>query len=168
MNAGPAATWQPAYIGIGSNLGDPVAQIGSAFLALAELPTTRLVARSPIYRSAPFGPVAQPDFCNAVAGLLTRLPLEEFFARLRPLEQHLGRREPRERWGPREIDLDLLVFGAQRCDDARLRLPHPGIVERDFVLYPLRDIAAQLVIPGAGTVVELAARVPDRGIRRIG
>jgi 2-amino-4-hydroxy-6-hydroxymethyldihydropteridine diphosphokinase len=160
--------WRPAYVGIGSNLGDPAAQIGRAFEALDALPESRLLARSPIYLSRPFGPISQPDFCNAVAGLLTRLPVAGFFALLAPLEAALGRATPHVRWGPREIDLDLLVFGAERVDTPQLQLPHPGIVGRDFVLYPLRDIAADLEIPGLGRVRELAARVPDRGIRRIG
>jgi 2-amino-4-hydroxy-6-hydroxymethyldihydropteridine diphosphokinase len=160
--------WQPAYVGIGSNLGDPVGQIRRAFEALDALPETRLLARSPSYVSRPFGPIEQPDFCNAVAGLLTRLPLAAFFALLEPIEAALGRGTPHLRWGPREIDLDLLVFGTERVDSPLLQVPHPGIVGRDFVLYPLRDIAADLEIPGLGRVRELAARVPDRGISRIG
>jgi 2-amino-4-hydroxy-6-hydroxymethyldihydropteridine diphosphokinase len=159
--------WQPAYVAIGSNRGDPTGQVARAFAALGELPHTRLVARSPCYVSRPFGPIDQADFVNAVAGLLTQLPLQEFFALLQPLEIRLGRTTPRVRWGPREIDLDLLVFGVERCESAQLHLPHPGIVGRDFVLYPLRDIAAHLDVPGLGRVRELAAQVPDRGMRRI-
>ncbi|MCU0761290.1 MAG: 2-amino-4-hydroxy-6-hydroxymethyldihydropteridine diphosphokinase [Steroidobacteraceae bacterium] len=159
--------WQPAYVGIGSNLGDPRGRVLRAFEALADLPDTRLLARSPLYVTPAFGPVSQPDFVNAVAGLLTRQALEPFFGALRALETDLGRTPPRERWGPREIDLDLLVFGAARHEDARLTVPHPGIAERDFVLHPLCDVAPDLEVPGVGRVWELARSVVDRGVRRL-
>lgn len=160
--------WQPAYVGIGSNLGDSRERVGRAFEALGGLPDTRLVAHSPVYATRAFGPVEQADFLNAVAGLLTRLSLLAFFDALRALEAALGRSPPRQRWGPREIDLDLLVFGTTRHADARLTVPHPGIAERDFVLHPLRDLAPDLEVPGVGRVRELAAAVPDRGMRRLG
>ena len=83
------------------------------------------------------------------------------------LEQRLGRSPPRERWGPREIDLDLLVHGSARINDEVLTVPHPGIPQRDFVLYPLQDIAPDLWVPGLGRVRALAARVEDRGVRRL-
>ncbi|MCC6172174.1 MAG: 2-amino-4-hydroxy-6-hydroxymethyldihydropteridine diphosphokinase [Gammaproteobacteria bacterium] len=159
--------WQPAYVGIGSNLGDSRERVQRAFEALAGLPDTILVTRSPLYVSRAFGPVAQPDFLNAVAGLLTRQAIVPFFEALRALEAVLGRRPPRQRWGPREIDLDLLVFGGLRHGDERLTVPHPGIVERDFVLHPLRDVAPELEVPGLGRVRDLAAAVPDRGMRRL-
>jgi 2-amino-4-hydroxy-6-hydroxymethyldihydropteridine diphosphokinase len=156
--------WIPAYVGLGSNLDGPRARVERAFAALAQLPDTQLVLRSPLYGSKPLGPVAQPDFVNAVAGLLTTLDVERFFRALRALEPGLGRVPPRQRWGPRAIDLDLLVFGGERRDSGELTLPHPGIVERNFVLYPLLDIAPELEIPGCGRVRELAARVPSAGI----
>ena len=156
--------WTPAYVALGSNLGDPRAQVERALDALAGLPGTRLVLRSRLYGSKPFGPVPQPDYVNAAAGLLTTLALESLFAALRALEPRLGREPPRERWGPRAIDLDLLVFGAEQRSGGELALPHPGIVERNFVLYPLMDIAPDLVIPGRGRVRELAARVGGAGI----
>lgn len=159
--------WQPAYIGLGSNLGDPVARLRAALEALAGLPEVTALVASPFYRTAPFGPVAQPDFVNAVAGLLTTLEPEALHTGLRGLEQRLGRRPPRERWGPREIDLDLLVHGTAVRGTAELTLPHPGIPQRDFVLYPLRDIAPDLLVPGLGAVRELAARVDDRGAERL-
>ena len=156
--------WIPAYVGLGSNLDGPSEHIARAFEALAALPDTRLVLRSRLYGSKPFGPVVQPDFVNAAAGLLTTLALEAFFRALRALEPRLGREPPRERWGPRAIDLDLLVFGEERRAGGELVLPHPGIVERNFVLYPLADIAPELLIPGQGRVRELAARVAPEGI----
>jgi len=115
----------------------------------------------------PFGPVAQAPFINAVVGVLTRAEPLDLLRALRALEVQLGRSPPRQRWGPREIDLDLLLHGDARLDTAELTLPHPGIPERDFVLYPLRDIAPPLQIAGLGRVTELAARVPDRGIERL-
>jgi 2-amino-4-hydroxy-6-hydroxymethyldihydropteridine diphosphokinase len=159
--------WQPAYVGIGSNLGDSRDRVARAFAGLGGLPETRLVASSALYATTAFGPVAQPDFLNAAAGVLTRLPLDAFFDALRSLEAALGRTPPRQRWGPREIDLDLLVFGQARRGDERLTLPHPGIAERDFVLFPLRDLAPDLEVPGLGVVRELAAAVEDRGMRRL-
>jgi len=159
--------WQPAYVGIGSNLGDSRDRVARAFVGLGSLPQTRLVARSAIYSTTAFGPVEQGDFVNAAAGLLTRLPLDAFFDALRALEASLGRTPPRERWGPREIDLDLLVFGRAVRADERLTLPHPGIAERDFVLFPLRDLAPDLEVPGVGVVRDLVAAVQDRGMRRL-
>jgi 2-amino-4-hydroxy-6-hydroxymethyldihydropteridine diphosphokinase len=144
-----------------------VARLRAALDALAALPGVTALVASPFYRTAPFGPVPQPDFVNAVAGLLTTLEPEALHAGLRGLEQRLGRRPPRERWGPREIDLDLLVHGPSRRDTPELTVPHPGIPQRDFVLYPLRDIAPDLLVPGLGAVRELAARVEDRGAVRL-
>jgi 2-amino-4-hydroxy-6-hydroxymethyldihydropteridine diphosphokinase len=172
MNAAPAGiapsiSWQPAYVGIGSNLDDPHRQVEGALGALAHLPRSRLVIASPLYRTAPFGSVAQPPFVNAAAGLLTQLAPEELLAELRRVELQLGREPPRERWGPRRIDLDLLVVGNQLRSSEALKLPHPGIAERDFVLYPLADIAPDLEVPGLGRVEALRARVLNRGIEKL-
>lgn len=163
----PFSRWLPAYVGIGSNLDDPRAQVTRALDALAHLPATRLVARSPLYHTPPFGEVVQPAFVNAAAGLLTQLTPEELLDALRALEKHLGRRPPRERWGPRVIDLDLLVVGAEKRATDTLKLPHPGLAERDFVLYPLADIAPDLEVPGAGRVLRLRELVADRGVRKL-
>ena len=158
--------WHPAYIGVGSNLDEPRKQVIQAFADLAGLPSTRLILTSPIYVSRPFGPVKQADFANAVVGVLTQLEPRALLAGLRSLEAARGRPEQRERWGPRIIDLDLLVYGRERLDDPELTLPHPGIVERNFVLYPLADIAPDLDIPGLGRVTELKGRVTPEGIRQ--
>ena len=173
MSAAPAgiaqaaAVWQPAYVGIGSNLEDPRRQVERAFDALTRLPRSRLVLRSALFRTVPFGGVVQPAFVNAAAGLLTQLTPEELLAELREVERALGREPPRQRWGPRVIDLDLLVLGrATRATEA-LKLPHPGIAERDFVLHPLADIAPDLEVPGLGRVAILRARVADRGIEAL-
>lgn len=164
----PAELWQPAYVGLGSNLGDSRACIARAVASIDSLQGCRVIAVSPCYRSVPFGPVEQGAFINAVVGLLTRLEPLDLLRALRALEVQLGRVAPRVRWGPREIDLDLLVHGESRLDSAELTLPHPGISARDFVLYPLRDIAPALRIPGLGLVEELAAAVVDRGLERLG
>jgi 2-amino-4-hydroxy-6-hydroxymethyldihydropteridine diphosphokinase len=159
--------WYPAYVGIGSNLDEPAGQVRRALLGLRGLPQTRLISTSSLYGSKPLGPAAQPDFVNAVAAVLTQLAAPEFFGALRSLEAELGRVPPRVRWGPRRIDLDLLVFAAQRCQSPELTLPHPGIVQRNFVLYPLLEVAPGLNVPGCGRVAELAARVDPAGIWRL-
>jgi 2-amino-4-hydroxy-6-hydroxymethyldihydropteridine diphosphokinase len=162
-----ATRWFPAYVALGSNLDDPPEQIERAFTALAGLRESRLVARSPLYRSLPFGPVAQPDFVNAVAGMLTTLDAGAMLAELKALEQHLGRESPVVRWGPRRIDLDLLVHGTTRIDDPQIQVPHPGIADRAFVLAPLLDLAPDLDVPGVGRVRTLAARVDEAGMSRM-
>jgi 2-amino-4-hydroxy-6-hydroxymethyldihydropteridine diphosphokinase len=159
--------WLPAYVGVGSNLAEPRTQVSRAFDALARLPRTQLVARSSLYHTPPFGEVVQPAFVNAVAGLLTQLSPEDLLAALRALEKELGREPPRERWGPRVIDLDLLVVGAEKRDTESLRLPHPGIAQRDFVLYPLADIAPDLDVAGVGRVARLKDAVRNRGVERL-
>jgi 2-amino-4-hydroxy-6-hydroxymethyldihydropteridine diphosphokinase len=158
------AVWQPAYIGLGSNLSDPAAQVRQALHELAAVPRTLRVAVSPLYGSRPLGPVNQPDFVNAVAGVLTQLTAAQLLQALRALEAQAGRPAVHEHWGPRVIDLDLLVFGREQCSGADLVLPHPGVVARNFVLYPLADIAPQLEVPGHGPVRDLLARVGADGI----
>ncbi|MBC8026557.1 MAG: 2-amino-4-hydroxy-6-hydroxymethyldihydropteridine diphosphokinase [Steroidobacteraceae bacterium] len=159
--------WLPAYVGVGSNLDDPAQQVKRALDALSRLPGTRRVAESSLYRTKPFGDVVQPAFVNAVAGLLTQRSPEELLADLRALEAELGRAPPRERWGPRVIDLDLLVLGREIRGTESLTLPHAGIAERDFVLYPLADVSPDLDVPGFGVVRELCARVANRGIEKL-
>ena len=155
----PAPRLVPAYVALGSNLDDPRAQVERAFGALAGLRQTRLVLRSSLYSSTPLGPVAQPDFVNAVAGLLTEIEPDALLAALKDLEARLGRARPVVRWGPRRIDLDLLVHGAARSATDALQLPHPGIAERAFVLAPLAEIAPDLEVPGLGRVRELLSHV---------
>ena len=169
--AGVRPRWQPAYVGVGSNLDGPEERVRGALDSLAQLPASCMVVSSPLYRTAPLvkapGPAAQAPYVNAVAGLLTQLAPEELLAALRRLEVTLGREPARERWAPRRIDLDLLVYGRETRATEALRLPHPGIAERDFVLYPLADIAPHLEIPGLGSAGLLRARVTDRGMERL-
>lgn len=158
--------WIPAYVGIGSNLGDSAARVRAAFESLAALPDTRLVARSRLYRTRPFGPVEQGDFINAVAGVLTQLSAQELLTGICGIEAAAGRVRA-ERWGPRTLDLDLLVFGNQRIDTDELTVPHPGIAERGFVLAPLTDIAPTLHVPGLGQPIDLLRALPDAGIAEV-
>jgi 2-amino-4-hydroxy-6-hydroxymethyldihydropteridine diphosphokinase len=167
VQAAELPRWLPAYVGIGSNLEEPRRQVERAFEALAQLPRSRLVLRSALFRTVPFGEVVQPAFVNAAAGLLTQLSPEDLLAALRGVERALGREPPRQRWGPRVIDLDLLVVGRETRDTEALKLPHPGIAERDFVLYPLAHIAPDLDVPGLGRVQSLRERVTNRGIERL-
>jgi 2-amino-4-hydroxy-6-hydroxymethyldihydropteridine diphosphokinase len=157
MDAG--SWWTPAFIGLGSNLDDPPRQLDAAVAALALLPASVLIAVSPRYRSRPVGFQDQPDFVNAAAALLTRLDAEALHRELRALELRLGKRPPPVRFGPRRIDLDLLVYGTQTMRSPALELPHPRLHERAFVLYPLADIAPELWIPGRGRVAALRAAV---------
>jgi 2-amino-4-hydroxy-6-hydroxymethyldihydropteridine diphosphokinase len=157
-------SWQPAYIGVGSNLSDPRSQVLQARWHLAQLPMTRVVLTSRLYGSRPFGPVKQPDFVNAVVGVLTQLNPEALLTELHTIETTMGRPERHERWGPRVIDLDLLSYGLERRLQETLILPHPGIVERNFVLYPLAEIAPDLELPGLGRVAELKGRVSSEGL----
>jgi 2-amino-4-hydroxy-6-hydroxymethyldihydropteridine diphosphokinase len=156
--------WQPAYIGVGGNLADPRAQVLAACARLAQLPRTRLVLTSRLYASRPLGPIPQADFVNAVAGVLTQLDAATLLQELRGIEAAMGRPKQHERWGPRVIDLDLLCYGRERRGGETLTLPHPGIVERNFVLYPLAEIAPDLDLPGLGRVAELKERVTPAGL----
>lgn len=156
--------WRPAYVALGSNLADPAAQVAAALGRLPGIPGTRLIARSRLWASRPLGPQDQPDFVNAVAGLLTQLDARELLGELQALERAMGRTSPVVRWGPRSIDLDLLAMGSDELSEPAICLPHPGVHERDFVLYPLAELAPELWIPGRGRVEALARRVANRGI----
>lgn len=159
--------WFPAYVALGSNLSDPARQIGAAFAALDALADTRLVARSALWRNPPLGPQDQPDFVNAAAGLLTTRTPRDFLDGLKDIERRMGRTEPAVRWGPRVIDLDLLVFGDRRIDEPGLTLPHPGLPRRNFVLYPLAEFAAELWVPGHGRVRTLQRQATGDGLERL-
>ncbi|MGK0674053.1 MAG: 2-amino-4-hydroxy-6-hydroxymethyldihydropteridine diphosphokinase [Halothiobacillaceae bacterium] len=150
-----------AYIGLGSNLNDPVGQVRRALGVIAALPESRLVAASRLYRSPPMGPIDQPEYINAVAALQTELVPYDLLRALQAIEQDFGRVRLR-RWGERVIDLDLLLYDNLHLDSPELILPHPGIGERAFVLCPLAELAPDLVIPGLGPLADLlAARVMD-------
>jgi 2-amino-4-hydroxy-6-hydroxymethyldihydropteridine diphosphokinase len=159
--------WYPAYVGIGSNLQGPARQIENAIGLLAEIPRTHLISVSSSYRSRPFGGVEQPDFVNAVAALLTRLLPLELLAALQDIENRQGRERDDTRWGPRVLDLDLLVYSDRKVDEPGLTVPHPGIGERNFVLLPLGEIAPELVVPGLGRVASIPVNMDEPSISRI-
>jgi len=160
--------WIPAYIGLGSNLDGPVRQLEIAFDLLGEIRATRIVKRSSLYRSVPFGGVEQPDFVNAAASLLTQLTAQELLLELQRIETERGRDRGEVRWGPRVLDLDLLVYSSETIDEPGLSVPHPGIGERNFVLLPLGEIAPELSIPGLGRLSNLDADSIEPRISRIG
>jgi len=161
------AHWFPAYIGIGSNLQGPAGQVESAIERLAEIPQTHLISVSSLYRSMPFGGIEQPDFVNAVAAVLTRLEPSALLQQLQAIERGQGRERGEVRWGPRVIDLDLLVYTDWQIDEPDLSVPHPGIHERNFVLLPLGEIAPDLEIPGLGRVAVIPVNMDEPGISRI-
>ncbi len=145
MSPEPAETI--AFVGIGSNLDDPRAQIRRAIAALAKIPRSALCEVSSLYSSAPVGPADQPDYLNAVVRLNTRLAPEALLDQLQAIEAAQGRERDGLRWGPRTLDLDLLLYGDQVISSPRLSVPHPEMAKRSFVLYPLAEIAPDLVLP---------------------
>jgi 2-amino-4-hydroxy-6-hydroxymethyldihydropteridine diphosphokinase len=158
-----SSLWRPAYVAIGSNLKDPHDRVLEAFERLGALPSSRLVLRSQLYRSRPLGPQDQPEYINAAAGLITQLSARELLTALLTIEQSMGRIR-RERWGPRLIDLDLVWMVDSAVEEPGLSVPHPEVSRRNFVLYPLSDIAPTMKIPGHGIVLELKAAVGGDGI----
>jgi 2-amino-4-hydroxy-6-hydroxymethyldihydropteridine diphosphokinase len=155
------------YIGLGSNLADPLEQLRSALAALAALPQTSLTAQSSFYISDPLGPADQPRYVNAVAALDTELPPLELLDALQAIEQEQGRMRKGERWGPRTLDLDILLFGERQLDEPRLTVPHYHMHARAFVLYPLAEIAPQLYLPDGRALSALLAACPFAGLERI-
>ena len=153
-----------AFVALGSNLEDPRRQVTTALQELDALASTRLSAKSALYRSAPMGPPDQPAYINAVARLDTKLAPETLLDALQSIEARHGRTRTGERWGPRTLDLDILLYGDQHIDSPRLRVPHPGLAERNFVLYPLAEIAPNLDIPGMGPLSMLLARCAPSGL----
>lgn len=147
-----------AYVGLGSNLESPRQQIASALMALGNLPETSMQRCSSLYRSAPVGYEAQPDFVNAVACLHTALSPHDLLDALLAIEGEHGRTRGL-RNGPRTLDLDLLLHGDSHIDEAGLQVPHPRLTERAFVVVPLAEIAPALVLRDGSNVTELAARL---------
>lgn len=148
-----------AFVALGSNLEDPRTQVLRGFEMLSSLPDTRLLARSRLYRSAPWGMTEQPEFVNAAAELETELAPRELLDGLLAIERASGRDRSGTRWGPRVLDLDLLLYGNVRLDEPGLTLPHPHLHERAFVLLPLGELAPGLEVPGRGRVRRLLTQV---------
>ena len=155
-----------AFIGLGSNQGDVHQRLDQALAALAELPRSVLIRCSPRYRTAPVGDPDQPEFLNAVAEMDTALEPLDLLHRMQGIEDELGSvRDPDRRWGPRTIDLDLLLFGHAVIRDAELVVPHPRMARRAFVLKPLADLVPRLEVPGLARVAELLRDLDARGVR---
>lgn len=155
-----------AFIGLGSNLAEPSVQLAQAVIRLAALPQTELVAQSPFYRSRPVGPQDQPDFVNGAVWLRTALSPLPLLDQLQAIEQAHGR-ERRQHWGPRTLDLDLLLFGRQAIAETRLTVPHPQLPNRDFVLQPLLDLDPALTLPDGTRVADLRSRCPDNQLQKL-
>ena len=154
-----------AYVGIGANLDNPVARVRSAFTSLDTIPCTRVVKRSSLYRTEPQGYRSQPDFVNAVAELDTALAPRDLLDGLQAIEANAGRRRSFAN-APRTLDLDLLLYDAQRIDQPGLVVPHPRMQERAFVLVPLVEIAPDVEIPGAGRARDCLARVAGQAVEK--
>ncbi|WP_417546863.1 2-amino-4-hydroxy-6-hydroxymethyldihydropteridine diphosphokinase [Marinobacter segnicrescens] len=155
-----------AWIGLGSNLEDPLEQLARAVTGLATLPDTTLAGQSAFYRSRPVGPQDQPDFINAVVLLETALSPETLLDHLQQLEQAHGRVRLRH-WGPRTLDLDLLLYGSETISTPRLTVPHPRLAERDFVLRPMLDIDPEAALPDGRTCRGLLAQCTDNDLKRL-
>lgn len=157
-----------AFIGIGSNLKDPVRQVRAALDRLGRLPGCRWLKRSSLYRTAPWGRSGQPDFINAVAVVSVDLAPEELLEYLQRIEREAGRVREGERWGPRVLDLDLLLYGNRVQTSPRLTLPHPRLHERAFALAPLVELAPDVEIPGRGPAAGLLRALGRQGVELLG
>lgn len=155
-----------AYVGLGSNLDRPAQQLRTALRELGDLPHTRLLNRSPLYRSAPLGPPDQPDYVNAVAVLSATLDAHALLDELQALELRHGRVR-NEHWGPRTLDLDLLLFGDRQIDSERLIVPHPQMHKRAFVLVPLHDVAPDIQLPGLGKLSSYIRGISEPRVQRL-
>lgn len=148
------------YIGLGSNLDDPIRQVKQAMVALESEPGITVLKRSSLYQTEPVGLAGQPDYINAAVEIETTFTPFELLSTLKRIETVCGRVNNGVFWGPRLIDLDLLLYGAEQVNDRRLRIPHPEISSRLFVLLPLQEIAPGLVIPDKGTIDTLIPLAP--------
>ena len=153
------------FIGLGGNQGEVLDTLQAAIDAIAKLPDTALIACSDFYQSPAWGGIEQADFINAVLEIHTGLQPEALLQQLFAIECRHGRNRLQEqRWGPRRLDCDILLYGNRRIDNATLSVPHPRMTERAFVLLPLAEIDAELSIPGQGRLADLIAALPDQPI----
>jgi 2-amino-4-hydroxy-6-hydroxymethyldihydropteridine diphosphokinase len=157
-----------AFIGLGSNLENPIQQVETALRELTELKDSSLLAHSSLYRTRPIGPQDQPNYINAAACLVTSLDAEGLLDQLQAIEQTHRRVRQGERWGPRTLDLDLLMYGKATIDTPRLQVPHPEMAKRAFVLLPLSEIAPiDMDIPGMGRLQDLLLKLSGAGVERL-
>ncbi|EAB3488723.1 2-amino-4-hydroxy-6-hydroxymethyldihydropteridine diphosphokinase [Salmonella enterica subsp. enterica serovar Bovismorbificans] len=141
------------YIAIGSNLASPLEQVNAAVKAIGEIPDSRIVAVSSFYRTPPLGPQDQPDYLNAAVALDTTLAPEELLNHTQRIELQQGRVRKAERWGPRTLDLDIMLFGDEVINTERLTVPHYDMKNRGFMLWPLFEIAPELTFPDDGVAL---------------
>ncbi len=156
-----------SYIGIGSNQAQPIEQAKQAITALSNIKDTQLLMCSSLYRSAPMGPQDQPDYINAVAKLETTLSALELLDALQLIEQEQGRERKALRWGPRTLDLDILLYANEEIENDRLTIPHYGMKDREFVLYPLFEIAPTLQMPNGTSLIEILKHCDKNGLTAI-
>ncbi|AXU96329.1 2-amino-4-hydroxy-6-hydroxymethyldihydropteridine diphosphokinase [Erwinia persicina] len=154
------------YLALGSNLADPLHQVHSALHALAAIPDTTLVATSSLYRTPPYGPPDQPDFLNAAVALDTHLDAEALLNHTQRIELEQGRVRKAHRWGPRTLDLDIMLFGEQTLSTPRLTVPHYDMLNRAFMLLPLLEIAPALCLPDGTRLADILARLDTGAISR--
>ena len=155
------------YIGIGSNLGDPVQHVEDAFIALGLLEGTRVLTCSSLYSSKPMGPQDQPDYINAVSLIETTLAPDKLLSALQRTEHDFGRERNGQRWGARTLDLDILLYGSQTISTPDLTVPHSGMSEREFVLVPLFEIAQTMVMPDGKPISHWVAKCSLDGLKRL-
>lgn len=156
-----------AYLGLGANLANPVAQLQHALTALCQLPQCSVLLVSSLYGSKPMGPQDQPDYVNAVAKISTTLSPLALLDALQQIEQRQGRQRKAERWGPRSLDLDILLYANHTIVSERLTVPHYGLTKREFVLYPLAEIAPQLHLPCGTSIQDVLKQVPLNGLEKL-
>lgn len=156
-----------AFVGLGSNLGDSRRIVATAVQRIAALPQTRLLQTSAHYLTPPWGVLEQPPFINAVVEISTNFSPSGLLAQLLLIEREAGRVRDGSRWGPRPLDLDVLLYGEQIVSETGLQIPHPHMAERAFVLLPLAEIAPLRTIPGLGRVVDLLARIDTAACTRL-
>lgn len=155
------------YIGLGSNLAEPKQQITQAIKSLNDIANSQIIAISSLYGSKPMGPQDQPDYVNAVLALTTSLEPHALLDALQNIEQESGRERKEERWGPRTLDLDIILFGKHIINTERLTVPHYGMKEREFVLIPLVEIAPTLTLPDNTPLIELANNIATNGLVKL-
>jgi 2-amino-4-hydroxy-6-hydroxymethyldihydropteridine diphosphokinase len=155
------------YIGLGSNLALPEKQIQAACKSLASIPKTALIKCSSLYQSQPMGPQDQPDYVNAVALIETDLSAASLLQHTQLIETQQGRIRKANKWGPRTLDLDMLLYGSQQINSEHLTVPHAGIKHREFVLYPLYEITPDLTFPCGEKLSDLLLTCPIKGLQKM-
>ena len=153
-----------AYIALGSNLADPLQQVHAALQALDAIPDSRRIATSSFYRTPPYGPPNQPDYLNAVIALETSLTAGQLLEHTQRIELEQGRERKDERWGPRTLDLDIMLFGQQQMTTPHLTIPHYDMHNRAFMLLPLNEIAPDCRYPDGRTITSLLSVLDTSGI----